>query len=289
MPEAVDYYGKLYAAGDIRRIFAEEHTSLLDRDTREKLEKRFKAPEAERRPWDPNLLSCTPTLEMGIDIGDLSTVILCSVPPARTNYLQRIGRAGRRDGNSLNLTIANARPHDLFFFAEPESMIEGEIEPPGVFLNASAVLERQFTAYCLDRWVESGVGENALPLQLRYVLGNIGSDDPNKFPYNFLKFIETHRTDLFERFITVFSKSLTEDSIAHLRNFVEGDRVSQGSLGFQIIDGLFHLFKERESLRTKAKALGNKIRKKKESPVRDKNYEDELDELIREKMPFNLW
>ncbi|MCP4629026.1 MAG: hypothetical protein GY850_36795 [bacterium] len=69
-------------------------------------------------------------------------------------------------------------------------MIEGESEPPGVFLNASAVLERQFTAYCMDRWVESGIGDNALPLQLRYVLGNIGSDDPKKFPYIFLNFIE---------------------------------------------------------------------------------------------------
>ncbi len=181
----IDYYGKLYASGDIERIFAEEHTGLLDRDTRQELEKRFKSPDSERRPWYPNLLSCTPTLEMGIDIGDLSSMILCSVPPAQTNYFQRIGRAGRRDGNALNLTVANARPHDLFFFAEPESMIEGEIEPPGVFLNASDVLERQFTAYCMDGWVESGIVDNALPLQLRYVLGNIGSDDSNKFPYNF--------------------------------------------------------------------------------------------------------
>jgi len=283
VPSAVDYYGRLYASGDIERIFAEEHTGLLDRDTRQELEKRFKATDSECRPWYPNLLSCTPTLEMGIDIGDLSSVILCSVPPAQTNYFQRIGRAGRRDGNALNLTVANARPHDLFFFAEPESMIEGEIEPPGVFLNASAVLERQFTAYCMDRWVESGIGDSALPLQLRYVLGNIGSDDPNRFPYNFLSFIESYRTELFDRFITVFAKSLTEDSIHHLRNFVEGDRDSHGSLPFRIIDGLFHLFKERESLKSKVKVLGNKIRKKKGNPVKDKNFEDELDELIREK------
>ncbi len=114
--QRVDYYARLYATGDIQRIFADEHTGLLKRDEREDLERKFKAQVEDRKPWYPNLLSCTPTLEMGIDIGDLSTVVLCSVPPAQANYLQRIGRAGRRDGNALNLTVANARPHDLYFF-----------------------------------------------------------------------------------------------------------------------------------------------------------------------------
>lgn len=46
------------------------------------------------------------------------------------NYLQRIGRAGRRDGNALNLTVPNGRPHGLFFFAEPKEMIAGHVETP---------------------------------------------------------------------------------------------------------------------------------------------------------------
>lgn len=220
---------------------------------------------------------------MGIDIGDLSSVILCSIPPAQTNYLQRIGRAGRRDGNAINLAIANARPHDLFFFAEPELMIDADVEPPGVFLNASAVLERQFTAFCMDRWVETGIGQNAMPLQLRHVLGNLDPVDINKFPHNFLHFIETHRTELFNSFVEVFSDSLTEDSVHHLKDFVEGDRDKLGSLSFRIIDGLYHLFKERESLKSKVKSLNGKIKKKKDDPVKDKNYQKGLDELLREK------
>ena len=40
-------------------------------------------------------------------------------------------------------------------------MIQGLVETPGCFLNASAVLERQFTAYVFDRWVETGVPEGA--------------------------------------------------------------------------------------------------------------------------------
>ena len=111
--EGLDYYGRLYARGDIQRLFAAEHTGLLKRDERRELEAAFKA-EADRKPWDPNLLSCTPTLEMGIDIGSLSSTIQCSVPPSSASYLQRIGRSGRRDGNAVNVTVANGNPHDLY-------------------------------------------------------------------------------------------------------------------------------------------------------------------------------
>ena len=150
---------------------AAEHTALLTRDERDRLQQRFSAPNPQ--PWEPNLLSATPTLELGIDIGDLSTVVLCSVPPAQANYLQRIGRAGRRDGNAFTATVATGQPHDLYFYAEPLAMLAGRIEPPGVFLNAPAVLERQLTAFCLDGWAGTGLPEDAVPRTIRHVLDNV--------------------------------------------------------------------------------------------------------------------
>ena len=121
------YYGRLYSSGDLERINAREHTGLLERPDREQLEIDFKRGKDSKAFWDPNVLSCTPTLEMGIDIGDLSTVILCSMPPAQSQFLQRAGRAGRKDGNALTLAIANARPHDLYFYADPMDMISGNV------------------------------------------------------------------------------------------------------------------------------------------------------------------
>jgi len=274
-----NYYKTLYASGDMKRIFAAEHTGLLKRDDREQLEKEFKS--KDRKPWYPNLLSCTPTLELGIDIGELSSVILCSVPPAQANYLQRIGRAGRQDGNALNFTVANARPHDLYFFAEPETMLSGRVDPPGIFLNASAVLERQFTAFCFDRWVETGISDHAIPVKLRHVLGNLEPMDVKKFPHNLRQFVETRQTLLFDGFIDMFSDTLTDDSIQYLKQFIEGDQ--EGSLSWRIADKLLAHFKERESLKRKISTLTGKIRKKKEQKAKDKNYEQELDELIREK------
>ncbi len=128
-------------------MIAREHTGLLDRETRQQLEADFMDGS---RPWQPNLLSATPTLEMGIDIGELSSLLLCSVPPSQANYLQRIGRAGRRDGDAFNLTLAAGAPHDLYFYADPQQMMAGKVEAPGVFLNASAVISRELTAYCMD-------------------------------------------------------------------------------------------------------------------------------------------
>ncbi len=107
VPVRESLYRNLYRHGAIHRVIPHEHTGLLAPGERDRVEKSFIKGE---KPWEYNLLSATPTLEMGIDIGDLSSVLLCSVPPAQANYLQRVGRGGRRDGNSFVLTVANGRP-----------------------------------------------------------------------------------------------------------------------------------------------------------------------------------
>ena len=95
------------------RVFAAEHTGLLERKPREDLEKRFKS--REPKPWYENLLSATPTLEMGVDIGDLSSIMLCSVPPNQASYLQRIGcRQAGWECFYLNPCRGNSA-HDQYF------------------------------------------------------------------------------------------------------------------------------------------------------------------------------
>jgi Lhr-like helicase len=90
-----NYYRRLYASTDMRRIVAREHTGLVDDVTRLRYESEFKQSTSD--PSAPNVLVATPTLEMGIDIGDLSAVLLASLPKtvASRNRYSRAGETTR--------------------------------------------------------------------------------------------------------------------------------------------------------------------------------------------------
>ena len=246
------WFGRLYREAAIRRIVAAEHTALVGRDERARLQERFAAENPQ--PWEPNVLSATPTLELGVDIGELSAVALCQVPPAPENYVQRIGRAGRRDGNALSVTVATGSPHDLFYYAEPLDMLARGVEPPGVFLNASAVLERQLTAFCLDGWVATGVAPEAVPANMRTVYENVAAAKQNGFPYPFFDFVQRHSDDLLERFLHAF-EDLNESSRAYLAEFLQGDEGGRPPLVARVLNRLLEVNEERKSLRAEAQNL----------------------------------
>jgi DEAD/DEAH box helicase domain-containing protein len=276
-----DYYGDLYRSGDVVRIRTAEHTGLLEREVREWVENRFMARPPERRTTDPNLLSCTPTLEMGVNIGDLSSVILCAVPPATSNYVQRVGRAGRKEGAAVSLTIASAQPHDLYYFQLPEDMMAGEIEPPGTFLNAPAVLERQFTAFCFDRWSEQTNPKPILPHKIDAVLDVVRNPEGKaSFPYDFFKFIEANLASLLAGFLILFKpEELTQESRQTLDRFARGDGGGDGGLPHKILTRLSGLAEDREDLRNRLQKVGRAIRKNRDTTARDEALDAELDEL----------
>ena len=272
-----NYYRQLYSRGDLKRIVAREHTGLLGRQQREGLEASFQRDaEGEGEPWDPNLLSCTPTLELGVDVGQLSSVFLCSVPPSPSNFVQRIGRGGRRSGNAVDVTVANGRPHDLYFFEDPTEMIDGDIEPPGVFLGAVEVLLRQYVAYCFDRWIAGGVSEEAVPPRLSTVLRGLGDD--NVFPHTWLSFVGAHEEDLFAGFIDLFEDVLREERAQALQQALD----KEGGIGPRVLQRLGEIKKRREDLHRRSRRLYREIRKLEEGPVTG-DTEKELDEMRREK------
>ncbi len=278
--QAPTWFGRLYRETVIRRLIAAEHTALLTRDERDRLQQRFSAPNP--RPWEPNLLSATPTLELGIDIGDLSTVVLCSVPPGQANYLQRIGRAGRRDGNAFTATVATGQPHDLYFYAEPLAMLAGSIEPPGVFLNAPAVLERQLTAFCLDGWAATGLPDDAVPRTIRHVLDNVEQGRLTGFPYPFLDFVQRGGDELLETFFDALAGELSDASQDYLTTFFHGDDESRLSLRFRMVNRFLEMAKERKALRADVDALGRRIQALKRAPE-DEATTTDIKRLTRER------
>ena len=277
----INYYGRLYSAGDLVRINAREHTGLLERPNREQLEIDFKRGKDTQKIWDPNVLSCTPTLEMGIDIGDLSTVILCSMPPAQSQFLQRTGRAGRKDGNALTLAVANARPHDLYFYSDPLEMIAGEVTPPKIFLRASAVLERQFVAFCMDSWVKKGIPDGAIPDKVGIVLKKLDARPDDMFPFNFLNYVQSTLSRQLNSFMQMFAAYLDDSAREELQMFARGKDANNSPMYVKILDAFEYLKKQQDALKTSVDALKAMIHALENKP-KDSSYDEEIKELKRE-------
>ena len=120
-----------------------EHTAQLDLSVLSKNEERFTKGEI-------NLLSSSTTMELGIDIGGLSTVLLANCPPGPSNYLQRAGRAGRRsDRTSYVLTCARKIPLDRYFFLHPDLFFTRKPHDPYVSLTSDKIVLRHIHSYVL--------------------------------------------------------------------------------------------------------------------------------------------
>lgn len=138
-----NYYVQLYTASRPRRLRALEHTAQIDQDTRAKREQEFKGGKIEA-------LVCSPTLELGVDIGSLYSVLLRNAPHTPANYVQRAGRAGRRLRIGFVTTFCGTGPHDRHCFEEPAWLVRGEFTPPVVRLTNEKILARHVRSFALE-------------------------------------------------------------------------------------------------------------------------------------------
>ncbi|MCT9934557.1 DEAD/DEAH box helicase [Planotetraspora sp. A-T 1434] len=211
-----DYYRRLYLGDGVFRVVTAEHTGSLTRRQREQVEQRFREG---TRYSDPNVLSCTPTLELGIDIGDLSAVILASLPPGPANYVQRVGRAGRRTGNAFLVTMVGRSPRDLYFLNEPHEMIAGEIVPPGSYLSAVEILRRQYVAHLIDLCARDRFpGVMPLPRRASALFGETG------WLAGFVPAVLA--SGAVDGFLDLFGASVSAEAAMDLREFATAGLVS---------------------------------------------------------------
>lgn len=132
---------------------AAEHSAQQPASRLRQFETEFKAGEI-------NILNCSTTMEMGVDIGSVSAVMMTNVPPSLASYRQRVGRAGRRrQGFASSLTYARDTPLEREAFRDPANYLSRQTRAPQVRLDSRRIVQRHINALLLARWFASAGGE----------------------------------------------------------------------------------------------------------------------------------
>jgi hypothetical protein len=138
-----NHYRVLYQTMHSIPLSAEEHTAQWTSSEAGKVQERFIRGKT-------NILSCSTTFELGVDVGELQAVLMRNVPPTTANYVQRAGRAGRRtDSVAFALTYAQRRSHDLTHYSEPKRIVSGRVNPPRIMIANEKIIRRHMQAVLL--------------------------------------------------------------------------------------------------------------------------------------------
>jgi len=117
---------------------------------------RLRALEGEFKRGELNVLSCSTTMELGVDVGGLSAVAMNNAPPSPANYQQRAGRAGRRgEGTAVGLTLCQSTPHGEAVFHDPLWPFRRKPQVAAVSLQNERIVQRHVNALLIGIFLKS--------------------------------------------------------------------------------------------------------------------------------------
>lgn len=206
----------------VKKLWSLELTGQTDdQKTRQRKFKRAFIGDENALPDSIDLLSVTTTMEVGVDIGNLTAVHLANMPPARYNYQQRVGRAGRRgQTHSIALSFCRDSSHDSHHFRNPMEMLASPSPVPRLTMNRLAILRRMLAKEVLyQAFTHSGIGyeDRPRPSDTHGEFGKVRDWINN----------ESDRRDLVQSWIEDNGDSISEIAEVFLRHADVGKSASQ--------------------------------------------------------------
>ncbi len=210
-------------------IVSEDHSGQVPGQVRKERENKFK-----KTPSDIQFLMATPTMELGIDIGTLSSVYLRNVPPNPSNYAQRAGRAGRSGQGSIVQTFCGSGPgrgaHDQYYYRNPVEIVSGKIATPRFNLSNPTLFSAHINSLIIQvisKKIETKPfvfidfsNYNELPILTSYL------DE-------LLNLIQTNRQKILDNIREAFGKEI-EDSDDHITWLEVNEQVDQFVYNFDV-------------------------------------------------------
>jgi len=206
-----NHYYKLYNEMAIQDLRVVEHTAQLGREKAYDYQKKFKQKEID-------VLSCSTTFEMGVDVGSLETVFMRNMPPHPSNYAQRAGRAGRsKQSAAFALTFCNKSSHDFSYFIDPTKMIKGKINPPKYNIENDRIAIRHLYSAALSYFWKLN------PQYFCEIEGFLKKDGNGKSGYDyFVEYVSSKPEDLKQYLIEFLPSELSKKFKVNSFGWVEG-------------------------------------------------------------------
>lgn len=262
-----------------------EHNASLSVDDRTNIENKF-------NNGILNVLVASPTMELGIDIGDLSTVLLRNVPPDASRYAQRAGRAGRAEQPSFIIVFCssgmdtNRGPHDRYFYNNPEKIIAGKIVPPQFELNNKMLILKHINSIIIQIITQytnfnrkTGEIFEIIPKNDKYIV-----KFKEEYSEELERALELHKDEIFTSINKVYRKEINSEELGfnwlnddfivpRVKNFI--NRLDQNFLYYKQIRAEYEKELDYLDKATRDKPRGETLKRRRRAVINQKSKMDD--------------